>query len=151
MRCEGKAHARGRAAGHVPCRCPEAFPETTMSELSDAQLRTIDQRLADRETELRARVRAAKEAAAERPSAQGPNVEDIGEDGEERYRSGIEHVELIRDQEELAEIAEARTRIADGRYGECVDCGQPISFERLSAQPTAKRCIPDQEAWEKKH
>jgi DnaK suppressor protein len=122
-----------------------------MSELSDAQLRTIEQRLAEREAELQARVRAAKEAAAERPSAQGPNVEDIGEDGEERFRTGIEHVELIRDQEELAGIAEARTRIADGRYGDCVDCGQPISFERLSAQPTAKRCIADQEAWEKKH
>ena len=122
-----------------------------MSELSEAQVRTIEQRLKDREAELQARVRAAKEASAERPSAQGPQVEDVGEDGEERFRSGIEHVELIRDQEELADIAEARTRIADGRYGDCVDCGQPISFERLSAQPTAKRCIADQAAWEKKH
>jgi DnaK suppressor protein len=122
-----------------------------MSELSEAQLRTIEQRLVQREAELQARVRAAKEASAERPSAQGQNVEDIGEDGEERFRSGIEHVELIRDQEELAEIAEARTRIGDGRYGDCIDCGLPISFERLSAQPTAKRCIADQSAWEKKH
>ena len=122
-----------------------------MSDLSEAQLRTIERRLETREAELRARVRAAKEASAERPSAQGPQVEDIGADGEERYRTGIEHVELIRDQEELTAIAEARTRIADGRYGECIDCGQPISFERLSAQPTAKRCIADQEAWEKKH
>jgi len=122
-----------------------------MSDLSEAQLRTIEQRLSAREAELRARVRAAKEEAAERPSAQGPQVEDIGEDGEQRFRTGIEHVEMIRDQEELAEIADARTRIAEGRYGECIDCGQPISFERLSAQPTAKRCIADQAAWEKKH
>jgi RNA polymerase-binding transcription factor DksA len=125
--------------------------ETTMSELSDAQLRTIEQRLTERETELRARVRAAKEASAERPSAQGPQVEDMGEGGEERFRTGIEHVELIRDQEELADIADARTRMAEGRYGECIDCGNPISFERLSAQPTAKRCTADQAAWEKKH
>jgi len=122
-----------------------------MSDLTEARLRTLEKRLADRETELQARVRAYKEQAAERPSAQGPNVEDTGEDGEERFRSGIEHVELMRDQEELADIAEARARIADGRYGGCVDCGQAISFERLSAQPTAKRCIKDQEAWEKKH
>ncbi|HEX6364303.1 MAG TPA: TraR/DksA family transcriptional regulator [Albitalea sp.] len=122
-----------------------------MSDLSEAQLRTLQQRLDAREAELQARVRAFKEAAAERPSAQGPQVEDTGEDGEERFRSGIEHVELIRDQEELAEIAEARVRMADGRYGECIDCGQPISFERLSAQPTAKRCVADQETWEKKH
>jgi RNA polymerase-binding transcription factor DksA len=125
--------------------------ETIMSDLTEAQLRTIEKRLVNREAELQARVRAAKEAAAERPSAQGPQVEDLAEDGEQRFRTGIEHVELIRDQEELAAIADARTRIADGRYGECIDCGQPISFERLSAQPTAKRCIADQSAWEKKH
>lgn len=122
-----------------------------MSELTEAQLRTIEQRLEARQAELRDRVRAAKEAAAERPSALGPQVEDAAEDGEERFRSGIEHVELIRDQEELTDIADARTRIADGRYGECVDCGQPISAERLLAQPTAKRCVADQEVWEKKH
>ena len=122
-----------------------------MSDLSDAQLRTIEQRLAERETALRARVRAAKEAAAERPRAQGPNVEDAADNGEERFRTGIEHVELIRDQEELTEIAATRTRIAEGRYGDCIDCEKPISFERLLAQPTAKRCIADQAAWEKKH
>jgi RNA polymerase-binding transcription factor DksA len=123
----------------------------SMSDLSEAQRRMMEERLSAREVELRARVRAAKEAAAERPSAQGPQVEDIGEGGEQRYRSGMEHIELIRDQEELTDIADARSRLADGRYGECIDCGQPISFERLAAQPTAKRCIVDQEAWEKKH
>jgi RNA polymerase-binding transcription factor DksA len=122
-----------------------------MSDLSEAQLRMIDERLATREVELRARVRAAKEAAAERPSAQGPQVDDIGEGGEERFRTGIEHVELARDQEELADIADARARIVNGLYGDCIDCGQPISIERLMAQPTAKRCITDQAAWEKKH
>ncbi|HEV7912923.1 MAG TPA: TraR/DksA family transcriptional regulator [Albitalea sp.] len=122
-----------------------------MSLLTETQRQTIEQRLSAREAELQARVRAAKEAAAERPSAQGPQVEDIGEEGEQRFRTGIEHVELIRDQEELTEIAAARERIARGSYGECIDCGQPIGFDRLAAQPTAKRCIVDQEAWEKKH
>lgn len=122
-----------------------------MSDLNEAQLRTLEQRLADREVELQASVRAYKEAAASRPSALGPQVEDAAEGGEERFRTGIEHVELARDQEELIDIAEARARIADGTYGECIDCGQPISFQRLSAQPTAKRCIKDQEAWEKKN
>ncbi len=122
-----------------------------MSELSAAQLQQIQTRLVDREAELRTRVRTAKEEAANRPSALGPQVDDLGELGEQRFSTGIEHVELLRDQEELAEIAEARARMADGRYGECVDCGQPIAFERLLAQPIAKRCIADQEAWEKKH
>ena len=121
-----------------------------MSHLTEAQLSTIEQRLSERQSELRDRVRAAKESAAERPSAQA-QVEDLAEEGEQRFRAGMEHVELMRDQEELALVAEARERVASGRYGECVDCGQPISFERLAAQPTAKRCLTDQEAWEKKH
>jgi len=122
-----------------------------MSNLSEEQLQTIQQRLGGREAELQARVREAKAEAAERPSMQGPQVEDMVEEGEQRYRTGMEHVELLRDQEELTEIAATRERIASGRYGECVDCGQAISFERLQAQPTAQRCLICQGAFEKRH
>ena len=122
-----------------------------MVELSETQLRTIEQRLSERETELRNRVREAKEAVAERPSALGPQVDDLVAEGEQRFRTGIEHVEMVRDQEELVDIDKARERIRLGSYGECIDCGQVITFERLVAQPTATRCIVDQEAYEKKH
>jgi DnaK suppressor protein len=125
--------------------------KTTMSHLRDDQLQAIEKRLADRETELRQRVLDAKAEQAERPSAQGPQVEDLGEGGEERFRTGIEHVEMLRDQEELTDIAAVRERIAAGTYGECVDCGQEIRFERLNAQPTAIRCVGCQEIYEKKH
>ena len=126
-------------------------PKTRASHLSEDQLREIEQRLDAREIELQARVREAKEEREERPSAQGPFVEDIGEEGEQRYRSGMEHIELLRDQEELTDIAAARERIAHGRYGECEDCGKDIAVERLNAQPTAIRCVICQGAYEKKH
>ena len=125
--------------------------KTTMSHLRDDQLQAIEQRLADRETELRRRVLDAKAEQADRPSAQGPQVEDLGEGGEERFRTGIEHVEMLRDQEELTDIAAARERMVAGSYGECVDCGQEIRYERLNAQPTAIRCVGCQDAYEKKH
>ncbi len=122
-----------------------------MSYLNDAQLRALSQVLDLRETDLRAQVQAAREALAERPNAHGRQVEDQGEQGEQRVRAGIEHTELQRDLQELSEIDAARERIADGRYGECIDCGQPIALERLKAQPTAQRCIACQAAWEKSH
>jgi RNA polymerase-binding transcription factor DksA len=125
--------------------------KNAMSHLRDDQLQAIEKRLADRETELRQRVLDAKAEQAERPSAQGPQVEDLGEGGEERFRTGIEHVEMLRDQEELTDIAAARERIAAGSYGDCVDCGQEIRVERLHAQPTAIRCVACQETYEKKH
>jgi RNA polymerase-binding transcription factor DksA len=132
----------------APCRTGEHLMH---AHLDDAQLDTIRTLLDERERTLREEVRAMKEAAAERPSALGRQAEDMGDDAEERFRTGMEHVDLQRDQEELRDIAQARERIADGSYGSCVDCGRDIPFERLKAQPSTKRCVTCQAAFEKKH
>jgi RNA polymerase-binding protein DksA len=41
----------------------------------------------------------------------------------------------------LADIDAALARVADGSYGTCQKCGQPIGAERLAARPTARTCI----------
>ncbi len=41
----------------------------------------------------------------------------------------------------LNDVDAALTRITEGRYGRCEDCGEPIAHERLLAQPAARRCI----------
>ena len=41
---------------------------------------------------------------------------------------------------EIRMIQAALGRIADGTFGECVACGEPISEERLNAVPHAARC-----------
>jgi RNA polymerase-binding transcription factor DksA len=127
------------------------LPENTMTPLSPVQRNTIEELLSAREIELQMRVREAKAAAAERPSSQGPQVEDMAEEGEQRLRTGIEHAEMLRDQEELTDIAAARERLAGGSYGQCADCGQVIAFQRLTAQPTATRCVICQEGYERRH
>ncbi len=43
----------------------------------------------------------------------------------------------------------ALDRIQAGVYGICIDCSDDIGFERLSAYPTAKRCIKCQSLHEK--
>lgn len=43
--------------------------------------------------------------------------------------------------QEMADIRAALARIADGSYGTCVICGNPISEARLQALPTAVTCI----------
>jgi DnaK suppressor protein len=43
--------------------------------------------------------------------------------------------------EHLADIDAALARVADGSYGTCQACGQPISAERLAARPMARTCI----------
>lgn len=47
-------------------------------------------------------------------------------------------------QKEVALLQNALKRIADGSYGICLKCGDPISEERLNAVPYAplcKRCV----------
>jgi RNA polymerase-binding protein DksA len=41
----------------------------------------------------------------------------------------------------LRDIEGALERIEEGTYGTCVNCGQPIAEERLSAIPWAMYCI----------
>jgi RNA polymerase-binding transcription factor DksA len=41
---------------------------------------------------------------------------------------------------EIRMIQAALGRIADGTFGDCVACGEPISEERLNAVPHAARC-----------
>jgi DnaK suppressor protein len=50
----------------------------------------------------------------------------------------------------LYHIDEALRRIHSNTYGNCVECGQPISPERLSAVPHARMCIKCKEAEEQK-
>jgi RNA polymerase-binding transcription factor DksA len=41
----------------------------------------------------------------------------------------------------LAELDRAETRLAEGTYGTCEQCGAAIPRERLLALPTARTCV----------
>jgi DnaK suppressor protein len=41
----------------------------------------------------------------------------------------------------LEEVRRARERVADGTYGVCEVCGEPIPEPRLEARPWATRCV----------
>ncbi len=45
----------------------------------------------------------------------------------------------------LIGIVAAERRLQSGEYGLCKDCGDPIGFARLEAQPAASRCVKCQE------
>lgn len=122
-----------------------------MSKLTPAELKTIESQLDRRERELQDEIRGADAAEPERPAAYKPEVGDMVDAGDANFRTGVAHAERQRDQEELQAIADARARIADGSYGECIDCGKAIPVERLKAQPTATRCVACQSAYEQRH
>ena len=55
--------------------------------------------------------------------------------------SMVRDAEAARDHAELVAVRAALARLADGSYGECMDCGQGVGLARLLAQPAAARCI----------
>ncbi len=54
-----------------------------------------------------------------------------------------QHVAALLEQAhvQLTEIDAALARLADGSYGRCAACGQPIAPGRLAARPFAVTCI----------
>ncbi len=42
---------------------------------------------------------------------------------------------------DLARIEMALIRIAEGEYGWCAECGEPIAYKRLEIDPAAPLCI----------
>jgi RNA polymerase-binding transcription factor DksA len=122
-----------------------------MSPLDEAQLQEIQGLLSARESQLREEVRAAEQGM--NAPAQVPRSEAIEavEAAEGRVLSALDHVQLLRDQEELAEIDAARQRIRDGSYGLCAECAEPIPTARLRALPTARLCLKHQAEWEQTH
>ena len=74
--------------------------------------------------------------------------DDLGQqrsaDSEERATE-TENDEVLEEfgqvgEEELRAIDAAVDRIAEGKYGHCVTCGEPISIERLKAVPHTPFC-----------
>jgi RNA polymerase-binding protein DksA len=55
------------------------------------------------------------------------------------------HIDAMRD------IEAALQRVKSGEYGACIDCGDDVTFPRLMAYPTAKRCIVCQEQRERQY
>jgi len=64
---------------------------------------------------------------------------------EEKATSETINAILERDRKQASHAAEVR---AQGRYGLCEDCSEPIGAERLAALPSATRCVRCQAEWE---
>ncbi len=121
-----------------------------MANLTTKQLDQLRQKLLDRQRVLTNEVKEkrAQAAADGNEDAMGV-VGDAGDESVQRMITDLDIQEAGRDVEELNDIAAALSRLDDGSYGDCDECGQEIGFPRLEVQPTATRCIADQEKFEK--
>jgi RNA polymerase-binding protein DksA len=121
-----------------------------MQNLKQEQLSYLENLLNHREQALRVEIRREvdlkddyAQIASEAPDPGDAAFADISVD--------LGNAAVTRDLSELRAIESVRALIKNGTYGECIECGYEIPFARLQALPTAKRCAPCQEMFEKTH
>lgn len=121
------------------------------ADLSASELRQLSERLRDRHRELRAAIRA-QFADHDDPDTMAlrNRLEDTDDWAVADAMQGYDIAMVARDVAEMAEVERALRRLADGSYGRCIDCDQPIPVARLNAYPAAARCIRCQEAAERR-
>ncbi len=98
-----------------------------------------DQLLAARETEL-----VAELAELTAPPEELGSI-SFGKRVGEGTAMAVDRLTSVSAQESLLgmldDVRRARARVADGTYGSCEVCGEPIPAGRLEARPWSVRCV----------
>ena len=123
-----------------------------MSHLTQQQLKQLKKKLDDRYQILLAEVREELDGGGKQ-GLEGLNAGtgDAGDESVADLLADLGATMVDRQVQELREIETARSRMRDGTYGECTNCGSEIPFERLLAYPTALRDVPCQNQYEKNY
>jgi DnaK suppressor protein len=74
--------------------------------------------------------------------------QDPADKASSSYTKELLFSQSTNERQTLRLIDEAIERIAEGNYGECVNCGNDIQIKRLEAIPWARYCIKCQELQE---
>lgn len=121
-----------------------------MAKLTDEQLSQLKTKLQQRYLELREEVRDELERSGdERYVDLAGSVSDIGDDSVADMLLDINAAIVDRQVNEMREVETTLKRLAELNFGDCIDCGGEIGFDRLMAYPTAQRCVRCQSLHEK--
>jgi len=104
----------------------------------------LEERQRDILSEVQGRIRGVRAEGSEKPH----EVMDQGETSEVDIQEDIEFALIQMKAETLNKINEALSRLEEGTYGRCFECGGEISEQRLRALPFAVRCKDCEEARE---
>lgn len=76
-------------------------------------------------------------------------VPDVGDQATAALLTDFDNEIARRHGEAMRDLDDALRRIKGPYYGTCIDCGDDIGIERLTASPTAIRCVACQGVREK--
>ena len=66
---------------------------------------------------------------------------DFAEQAQQRQNDEVLEALLAEAEQGLVRVRQAQQRLSEGRYGECLCCGEPIDAARLAAMPVAEYCL----------
>lgn len=106
------------------------------------QRESLQRQLEVRAAELRAAIAAGLRAdGSERALGLANHLDEIDDAPVADLESAIEIAALEREIRELRSVEAARQRLHEPAFGVCEDCEGPIPYARLSANPSAERCV----------
>jgi DnaK suppressor protein len=124
----------------VFARCGKPFAQRINA--NSMNIASIKKRLKQRERQLleemeRNQTEAREGTERDTPEAMERSVNLEGAEALLRHNDA--------DFQELEDVRAALTRMDDGEFGKCLDCGKPIPEGRLEAIPWAQYCVEDQQ------
>ena len=123
--------------------------KTARSDTHTSRYEDLKKILEDRRREIVTEVQGRmRDVRAEGSTAKLNEVFDAGESSEADIQEDIELALIQMKSETLQRINEALTRLDEGKYGYCFECGEEIAEQRLRALPFAVRCKDCEEARE---
>jgi DnaK suppressor protein len=121
-----------------------------MAKLTDDQLVQLKTALQRRYLDLREEVRGELERSGEQRYVDlAGSVGDVGDDSVADMMLDLNAAIVDRQVKEMREMEVSLKRLAELNFGDCIDCGNEIGFDRLMAYPTAQRCVRCQSVHEK--
>jgi DnaK suppressor protein len=102
------------------------------------KVRAYRDRLLERRESLFSQVREAELSSRERDLEATQDPADMAANA---YTKELLISMSDNDRKLLVLIDEALERVESGDYGECVNCGEPITEKRLNAVPWARYCL----------
>ena len=111
-------------------------------KMNTERYNTLRQMLEDRKREIVSQLHdKIRDVRTENESGKMSNVLDQGESSEAGIQEDIEFALIQMKAETLDKINEALSRLEEGAYGNCFECGEEIAEERLSVLPFATCCV----------
>ncbi len=109
--------------------------------LTHAQREMLAQVLRERQQVLQAQLQGHQQGRSQAEKALAAREQDGNDAKQFASDQEIGATLTNRERSELAALAAALQRLHEADYGQCVDCGKRIPFERLLVEPQTQRCV----------